>query len=161
MEEDRVVPHLLPAVYVDVVEPASLLVRVHPEVLAEPLRGVGLPGPDGAVQERVRGEPAVPHGPEDREQPLGLGLPGRELLRNVVKGDLRAVLEHGRPRAEAHPPLVGISSLKALAGDSMAGPMAGRETLYCFVWLRRPDTGSPIRMGHPRVDIEAVAMQSA
>src|SRR3989442_1855415 len=143
MEKDRVVPHLLPAVYVDVVEPASLLVRVHPEVLAEPLRGVGLPGPDGAVQERVRGEPAVPHGPEDREQPLDLGFPVRELLRNVVKGDLRAVLEHGRPRAEAHPPLVGISSLKALAGESMAGPMTGRGGAISLTSPPRPDAVCP------------------
>src|SRR5207249_1941075 len=39
--------------------------------------------------------------------------------------------------------------------------MAGRETFYCYVCLRRHDTGSGIGRGHARFDIEADASTSA
>jgi len=43
----------------------------------------------------------------------------------------------------------------------MAGPMAGRETFYCYVCLHRHDSGSAIGRGHARFDIEADASTSA
>ena len=43
----------------------------------------------------------------------------------------------------------------------MAGPMAGRETFYCYACLRRHETGSAIGRSHGRYDIEADASTSA
>src|SRR2546427_762691 len=130
MEEDRVVPHLLPTVHMDMVEAAALLVRVHAEILAEPLRGMRLPGPHGTVQERVGREAAVPNRAEDREHPLKLALAVGELLRDIVEGDLRPILEHGGPRAEAHLALIRRGANKSFGGEppSRAGWRVGRRS---------------------------------
>ena len=101
-EQDRVVPHPLAAIdHVPVHGPVRLR-GVLPEVEAEPLRGVGLPRADGAVQEGVARGPRLHDGPEEAKEPLGLLLPVDQLVGEVVERQLPGVLEHGRTGAERH-----------------------------------------------------------
>ncbi len=101
-EEDRVVAHALTAVHGIPVDSAVVLPGVLLEVQAEPLRGVGLPRPHGAVQERVARRAGLDDGAHQAEQPLRLLLPVDHLLGKEVEGQFSRIPEDGRSGAEGH-----------------------------------------------------------